>query len=569
MKNFPNDSDFSPAEHVTGEWDERLAGRKAQTGEIFGSYELIAEVARGGMGVVYRARQKGLERTVALKMVLAASLGNATAIARFLQEARSAASLDHPNVVPIYDAGEVEGRVYYTMAYIDGPDLRHYVDKGGLPPLATALRLFVQIVAGVAHAHQNGIIHRDLKPANVLIDRDGRARVTDFGLAKRSASDSHLTGTGQMMGTPAYMAPEQAREANEVSPAADVYALGGILYFLLTTRPPFGGESGIDLILKVISEPPPMPREFNATIPPEIEAICMRCLAKDPSVRYRDATLLLEELTDVMDAILPKVTRKSGVLSPLTPRSVDPTPTPSFVAEVTPSTHRSKGTISLTPAPSEVPPPTKSKRAMLLLVGVGLIALVVMLGIIRPWQKSTAVTETVPTVRSGDLWPIPSQGDFPLTVEILTRADRQADGVHRVKNDSPLEIRLLADQTCKVAIFTISPNGDVVHLFPNERDNDPQLTAGRELRIPTNNRYTINAEPTEGVGVERLRVIAATKDLPAIMTKARQGGFKPLPAKEREELILTLRSFTLRPKDSNNLKIAEAEVLYRVEGTKP
>ena len=196
--------------------------------QAFGKYELVGEIARGGMGVVYRARQHGLDRVVALKMILGKG-ADPEGARRFLQEARAAAAIDHPNVVPIYDIGEGDGKPYFTMAFVDGPNLRAFVETRGVPSVATTVSLFAQIVAGVAHAHRQGIIHRDLKPANVLIDRDGRPRVTDFGLAKRTEVDTQLTATGQVVGTPQYMAPEQARDSKDVGPPADVYALGAIL----------------------------------------------------------------------------------------------------------------------------------------------------------------------------------------------------------------------------------------------------------------------------------------------------------------------------------------------------
>ncbi|QJW97873.1 serine/threonine-protein kinase [Frigoriglobus tundricola] len=281
-----------------------------------GRYELISEVARGGMGVVYRARQRGLDRMVALKMILGTGTSSEAA-QRFLQEARAAAALDHPNVVPIYDIDESNGRPYFTMALVEGPNLRAYADAQGRLPIPAIVSLFAQIVAGVAHAHAAGIIHRDLKPANVLIDKDGRPRVTDFGLAKRAATDSHLTVTGQVVGTPSYMAPEQARDSKDVGPPADVYALGAILYFLLTGRPPFIGDGFTDLLIKVVSDAPPPLRELRPDVPADLEALCMKCLAKAPGERFADAQALAAAFAPVAE----QHTHSSSGLSPALARA--------------------------------------------------------------------------------------------------------------------------------------------------------------------------------------------------------------------------------------------------------
>ncbi|MGL4423954.1 MAG: serine/threonine-protein kinase, partial [Gemmataceae bacterium] len=262
----------------------------------FGPYEIVSEIARGGMGVVYKARQKGLDRYVALKMVLSNQLNSPNARMRFLQEARSAASLDHPNVVAIHDAGEIDGKLFFTMAFVEGTNLRQYVqDQDGLK-LSRAMDLFFAIVAAVGHAHENGIIHRDLKPANVLIDREGRARVTDFGLAKKTNDEQEITVAGQVFGTPAYMAPEQARNSKDVGPPADVYALGALLYFLLTGRAPFVADSVAELLVKAVTEPPMPLQSLNPNVPADVQAVALKCLSKPPGERYRDANELKRAL---------------------------------------------------------------------------------------------------------------------------------------------------------------------------------------------------------------------------------------------------------------------------------
>src|SRR5262249_6446049 len=216
----------------------------------FGAYELLAEVGSGGMGVIYKARQGALGRTVALKMIHAARCGT-DELERFQREARAAAALDHPNVMPVYDCGSQDGRPFFTMAFIDGPSLADLARPGPLPP-AEAARLTRGAAAGVAYAHAHGILHRDLKPHNVMVDPQGRPRVTDFGLARRLQDSTPLTRDGQAVGTPSYMAPEQVRgEMDALGPATDVYGLGAILYELLTGRPPFEGGSSYSVLYRV------------------------------------------------------------------------------------------------------------------------------------------------------------------------------------------------------------------------------------------------------------------------------------------------------------------------------
>ena len=265
---------------------------------LFGDYELQGEIARGGMGVVFKARQVSLNRTVALKMILDGRLASDTAVRRFHQEARAAAGLDHPHIVPIYEVGRHDGHHYFSMALVEGTSLAHAIHKDGpLTPQAAAV-LVVAIAEAVHYAHRKGIVHRDLKPENVLLDTDSRPRITDFGLAKSADGDTGLTNSGQVLGTPCYMAPEQARGEKTVGAAADVYALGGILYFLLTGWPPFSGAGVMEVLCKVLELPPVPPRKRNAQVPPELEAICLKCLEKDPQQRYASA----DELTAALRA---------------------------------------------------------------------------------------------------------------------------------------------------------------------------------------------------------------------------------------------------------------------------
>lgn len=270
-----------------------------EPGEVvryFGDYELLEEIARGGMGVVYEARQVSLNRIVALKMILAGQLASEQDVQRFHTEAEAAANLDHPNIVPIYEVGEHEGLHYFSMGFVDGHSLAERLAEGPLPAREAA-ELTKTLANAVAYAHEQGVIHRDLKPANVLIDRRGEPRITDFGLARREDDDSGMTATGQILGTPSYMPPEQALGKNEeIGPQADVYALGATLYALLTGRPPFQGASIVETLKQLQEQEPVSPRQLNAAVPSDLETICLKCLEKEKERRYVSAADFSEEL---------------------------------------------------------------------------------------------------------------------------------------------------------------------------------------------------------------------------------------------------------------------------------
>jgi serine/threonine-protein kinase len=260
-------------------------------------YEIVGVLGRGGMGVVYQARQVGLNRLVALKMVLAGVHAGPEDLARFRLEAEAVAKLQHSNIVQIYEVGEADGRPYLSLEFVGGGSLTQKINGTPLP-VRRAAQLVETLARAMHAAHQRGIVHRDLKPANILLTDEGTPKITDFGLAKRLDVETGHTRSGAILGTPSYMAPEQAGgRGKEVGPASDVYALGAILYELLTGRPPFKAETPLDTVMQVMEREPAPPRLLNAAVDRDLEAICLKCLEKDQRHRYESALALAEDLT--------------------------------------------------------------------------------------------------------------------------------------------------------------------------------------------------------------------------------------------------------------------------------
>jgi serine/threonine protein kinase len=291
-------------------------------------YEILAVLGRGGMGVVYKARQTDLKRVVALKMVLGGAHASAEDLGRFRAEAKAVAGLHHPNIVQVFEVGEHNGQPFFSMEYVEGSALDYWLSGTPQPALAAA-GLIETLARAVQCAHDRGVVHRDLKPANILLTAlpsgapapdettsaeaaYGVPKIADFGLAKRLEDGSGYTRTGDILGTPSYMAPEQARgKSREVGPAADVYALGAILYELLTGRPPFRAATAVDTLWQVLNEDPIPPGRLRPKLPRDLETICLKCLQKDPGKRYSGALELAADLRRYLDGT-PIVARPAG-----------------------------------------------------------------------------------------------------------------------------------------------------------------------------------------------------------------------------------------------------------------
>src|SRR5215472_13360167 len=282
-------------------------------GEL-GDYELLDEIGRGGQGVVFRARQKSLNRIVALKVIGLGQWATPAHLKRFRLEAEAAASLDHPCIVPIYEVGERDGSCYFSMKFVEGGQLDEVVKHTPI-----SIRQAVELIAKVAHtvhyAHEHGILHRDIKPGNILLDAKGEPQLTDFGLARLVESESTVTRTMEVLGTPSYMAPEQAAGNNtRLTSATDVYGLGAVFYQLLTSHPPFVGGTTYETIKLLLEDEPRPPRLWNPKIDRDLSTICLKCLEKDPTRRYSSALALAEDLERWLKRE-PILARRTGLLA--------------------------------------------------------------------------------------------------------------------------------------------------------------------------------------------------------------------------------------------------------------
>src|SRR6476660_6651120 len=276
--------------------DTKSAARAAELLGELGDYELLEEIGRGGQGVVFRARQKSLNRTVALKVISLGQWASKAHLKRFRLEAEAAAHLEHPGIVPIHEVGERDGQCYFSMKFVEGGQLDEVVRRAPMS-IRQGAELIAKVARTVHYAHEHGILHRDIKPGNILLDKHGEPHLTDFGLARLLETESTVTRTKEVLGTPSYMAPEQAvGETKKLTSATDVYGLGAVLYQLLTGHPPFAGGTTYETIKLLLDTEPQPPRSFNSKIDRDFSTICLKCLEKDPQRRYSSALALAEDL---------------------------------------------------------------------------------------------------------------------------------------------------------------------------------------------------------------------------------------------------------------------------------
>jgi serine/threonine protein kinase len=525
-----------------------------------GGYELLAEVARGGMGVVYRARQKSLGRIVALKMILPGMLATPTAVQRFRQEAQAAARLDHSGIVPVYEVGELQGHHYYTMAFIDGSSLTRWVRARNIPPLAEALRIVRAAAEAVEHAHQRGILHRDLKPDNILLDADGRVRIADFGLSKqigagpadqgseRADSPANLTHSGQILGTPSYMAPEQALGKQQaLGPPTDVYALGGVLYFLLTGQAPFSASSVAEMLCKVVHDVPESPRASSPSIPAAVEAVCLRCLEKDRARRYATAAELARELAALENA----AHDESGAIAPLPPVSDNlPAPSRPPLVPVVPLFQ-----------PGAAPATTRrSRRGWLVAAALAVVlagagaTTYALLG--RPKAGDAERPDAAPPTRPVVIFPPgPLRRDFPVKARLVGgQVDDQ--GVVRIKEGEGVRVEVELGRDAHVYLWTVAADGTAMQLFPHDGERETPCKKAAPRLLPGEG-YELGGVPG---GREQLRVVASTVPLPPLPGQKLGSFLVFAEPQQKEALGKALRELFVRPV----VKVAEHVIPYEV-----
>jgi eukaryotic-like serine/threonine-protein kinase len=301
MEVFTDAADGATTDEGSDAPGPAIGRRQRPLGLAVPGYEIIAEIGSGGMGIVYKARHRRLDRLVALKMILAGAHASSEQIARFHIEARAVAQIQHPGIVQIHEDGDHEGLPYFSLEFVPGGSLAQLIGGKPQPPRAAAA-MVMQLCRAMAEAHSRGIIHRDLKPANVLLTLDGKPKITDFGLAKQMEGDSKQTRSGAIMGTPSYMAPEQAwGQTHEIGPLSDQYALGVILYEMLVGRPPFQGANALETLELARNQEPVPPRRLQPKVPTDLETICLKALQKEPAKRFSDATAMAEDLRRFLD----------------------------------------------------------------------------------------------------------------------------------------------------------------------------------------------------------------------------------------------------------------------------
>jgi serine/threonine protein kinase len=506
-------------------------------------YQVLGKLGEGGMGVVYRARDLALSRVVAIKQ-LSHPAPSAEALGRFRAEAEALAKLRHPHVVQVYAAGEQDGRPYFVMEYIEGGGLERAIADRPQPP-ADAARLVMLLARAVQAAHRVGIVHRDLKPANVLLAPPadepalntayGLPKVSDFGLAKTLGEGQGRTADGAVLGTPCYMAPEQTSGVpEEVGPAADVYALGGILYALLTGQVPFHGKTVWETLEMVRTRPPAPPSELRPDVPPPLEAVCLRCLAKEPSDRPLSAQALADELARFLAGEpMPHPTGGSGA------------------SNVSPGGKGERKT-ALASGPSR-----PRMRRLLAAVGAAAVLAAVLLAVWLMTRSPSAVT--TPTGKDG---PGTMAEAAPLGGELLVRvwtpgADRSKRGLRigsdfgavPVHEDEELQLEARLDRPAYAYLLWVDGKGRVTPLYP-WNDNDRGKIVHDSLSVPPPDRepQALVRSPRrasqgwavdEIVGLDTMLLLARPTPLPAdVSLEKLMAGLLPAPLGQHDEVVV-------------------------------